>query len=160
MGSPEPTTGTRQSGDVESVDMVEDTHSSSSPFVPSLATDDSVQKSGASSPVALELFAGSCKLSKCLKFHGLLAYDVDHKKCKNRVGPCVVLDLTKGRGQAFVKDSLKSGQVACVTSSRARERKLSRRLRALGVPEPKPLRSAQFPMVFHGYKARISCELN
>ena len=155
MGSPEPTTGTRQSGDVESVDMVEDTHSSSSPFVPSLATDDSVQKSGASTPVALELFAGSCKLSKCLKFHGFLAYGVDHKKCKNRVGPCVVLDLTKGRGQAFVKDSLKSGQVACVpmappcgTSSRARERKLSRRLRALGVPEPKPLRSAQFPMGF------------
>ena len=155
MGSPEPTTGTRQSGDVESVDMVEDTHSSSSPFVPSLATDDSVQKSGASTPVALELFAGSCKLSKCLKFHGFLAYGVDHKKCKNRVGPCVVLDLTKGRGQAFVKDSLKSGQVACVpmappcgTSSRARERKWSRRLRALGVPEPKPLRSAQFPMGF------------
>ena len=66
-----------------------------------------------------------------------------------------MLDLTKGRGQAFVKDSLKSGQVACVpmappcgTSSRARERKLSRRLRALGVPEPKPLRSAQFPMGF------------
>ena len=78
-----------------------------------------------------------------------------------------MLDLTKGRGQAFVKDSLKSGQVACVpmappcgTSSRARERKLSRRLRALGVPDPKPLRSAQFPIVFHGCKAKISCELN
>lgn len=135
--------------------MAGDAHSLSPAAVSILATDDSVKKGGQSTPIALELFAGSCKLAKCLKSHGFLAYGVDHKKCKNRVGPCVVLDLTKSKGQVFVLDALKSGQVGCVpmappcgTSSRARERKLPRQLRALGVPEPKPLRSAQYPMGF------------
>ena len=91
---------------------------------------------------ALELLAGSCKLC-----HGFLAHGVDHKRCKNCVGPCVVLDLTSKKGQKFVEESLLHGKVACAamappcgTSSRAREKKLSRRLRALGVPELPPLR--------------------
>ena len=122
---------------------------------PDFATSDGVKKSGVSTPIALELFAGSCKLSKCLKAHGFLAYGIDHVKCKNRVGPCVVLDLTSTKGQEFVLASLESGQVGCVpmappcgTSSRARERKISRRLRSIGVPEPKPLRSPQYPWGF------------
>ena len=146
---------TRQSGEESSREAAGDSPIAAPLFASDLATDDSVQKCGSSTPVALELFAGSCKLSKCLKFHGFLAYGVDHKKCKNRVGPCVVLDLAKGRGQAFIRETLQSGQVACVpmappcgTSSRVRERKLSKRLRALGVKEPKPLRSSQHPMGF------------
>ena len=33
-------------------------------------------------PCTLELFAGSCKLSKCLKLHGFFAIGIDHKKCR------------------------------------------------------------------------------
>ena len=121
-------------------------HSSRSGKVHTADTNEGVQKSGMPILGALELFAGSCKLSKCLKAHGFLAHGIDHKKCKNCVGPCVVLDLTSRKGQMFVEESLLHGKVACTamappcgTSSRAREKKLSRRLRALGVPEPKPL---------------------
>ena len=114
-----------------------------------------------STPGAIELFAGSCKLSKCLKSHGFLAHGIDHKKCKNCVGPCVVLDLTRRKGQKFVEESLLHGKVACMpmappcgTSSRAREKKLSRRLRALGVPEPKPLRGDDHPLGFPWLEGR------
>ena len=114
-----------------------------------------------STPGALELFAGSCKLSKCLKSHGFLAHGIDHKKCKNCVGPCVVLDLTRKKGQKFVEESLLHGKVACMpmappcgTSSRAREKKLSRRLLALGVPEPKPLRGDDHPLGFPWLEGR------
>ena len=59
-------------------------------------------------PSALELLAGSCKLC-----HGFLAHGVDHKRCKNCVGPCVVLDLTSKKGQKLVEESLLHGKVAC-----------------------------------------------
>lgn len=66
-----------------------------------------------------------------------------------------MLNLTSAKGQQFVVKTLQSGQVACVpmappcgTSSRARERKISHRLRSIGVPEPKPLRSPQHPWGF------------
>ena len=129
--------------------------------VPEPAADDSVQKLGRSCPGALELFAGSCKLSKCLKMHGFAAHGIDHKKCKNRVGPCVIMDLTKKKGQLFVKSAIFNGKVACVpmappcgTSSKARERPIPRWLRALGVPEPKPLRSSQYPLGFPWLKGK------
>ena len=116
---------------------------------------DSVQKGEKVSPCALELFAGSCKLSKCLKSHGFAAFGIDHQKCKNRVGPCVVMDLTKKSSRTFIDTKLRTGKVAavpmappCGTSSRARERPLPKRLKRLGVPEPKPLRSAQHPWGF------------
>ena len=64
---------------------------------------DSVQNGEDVSPCALELFAGSCKLSKCLKMHGFAAFGIDHQKCKNRVGPCVVMDLTKKSSRSFLK---------------------------------------------------------
>ena len=122
---------------------------------------DSASKCGQSTAGALELFAGSCKLSKCLKEHGFRACGVDHKRCKNRVGPCVVMDLTNESGKEFVLASLESGQTTCVpmappcgTASRAREKKLSARLKRLGVPEPKPLRSPEFPMGLPGLSGK------
>ena len=122
---------------------------------------DSASKCGQSTAGALELFAGSCKLSKCLKEHGFRACGVDHKRCKNRVGPCVVMDLTNESGKEFALASLESGQTACVpmappcgTASRAREKKLSARLKRLGVPEPKPLRSPEFPMGLPGLSGK------
>ena len=99
---------------------------------------DSVQSGTKNSPCALELFAGSCKLSKALKSHGFAAFGIDHQKCKNRVGPCVIMDLSKKSSRVFIKKMLKSGRVGavpmappCGTSSRARERPIPRRLRRL-----------------------------
>ena len=116
---------------------------------------DSVQSGTKNSPCALELFAGSCKLSKALKSHGFAAFGIDHQKCKNRVGPCVIMDLSKKSSRVFIKKMLKSGRVGavpmappCGTSSRARERPIPRRLRRLGVPQPKQLRSSQYPLQF------------
>lgn len=116
---------------------------------------DSVQKREAVPPCALELFAGSCKLSKCLKSHGFAAYGIDHQKCKNRVGPCVVMDLTKKSSRKFLRQVISSGKVGavpmappCGTSSRAREKPIPARLKRLGVPQPKPLRSSQYPLGF------------
>lgn len=107
---------------------------------------DGASKSGQSTAGALELFAGSCKLSKCLKEHGFRACRVDHKRCKNRVGPCVVMDLTRAP--------------PCGTASRARERRLPKRLRRLGVPEPKPLRSPEFPMGLPGLTGKDAIRVN
>lgn len=128
---------------------------------------DGASKSGQSTAGALELFAGSCKLSKCLKEHGFRACGVDHKRCKNRVGPCVVMDLTRDSGKQFVLKSLESGQIACVpmappcgTASRARERRLPKRLRRLGVPEPKPLRSPEFPLGLPGLTGKDAIRVN
>ena len=84
---------------------------------------------------------------------GSLLMGLTTRKCKNCVSSCVVLDLTSKKGQMFVEESLLHGKVACAamappcgTSSRAREKKLSRRLCALGVPEPKPLLDADYAL--------------
>lgn len=65
------------------------------------------------------------------------------------------MDLTKKSSRAFISTMLRTGRVAavpmappCGTSSRARERPLPARLKRLGVPEPKQLRSAQHPLGF------------
>ena len=103
-------------------------------------------------PCTLELFAGSCKLTKCLNSHGFSAIGIDHMKCKNRVGPCVVMDLTKTKSRDFLTQKIDGGAVffipmapPCGTASRARDKPIPFRLRRLGVPSPKPLRSAQYP---------------
>ena len=65
-------------------------------------------------PQTFELFAGSCKLSKCLKLHGFSAVGIDHKKCKNRVGPCIVLDLSKSSSAKFLQSKIDSGSVVFI----------------------------------------------
>ena len=103
-------------------------------------------------PQTFELFAGSCKLSKCLKLHGFSAVGIDRKKCKNRVGPCIVLDLSKPNSAKFVKEKIDYGHVffipmapPCGTASRARDKPIPMRLQRKGVPSPPPLRSAEYP---------------
>ena len=98
-------------------------------------------------PQTFELFAGSCKLSKCLKLHGFSAAGIDHKKCMNRVGPCIVLDLSKPSSAKFVKDKIDRGHVffipmapPCGTASRARDKPIPMCLQRRGVPSPPPLR--------------------
>ena len=103
-------------------------------------------------PRTFELFAGSCKLSKCLKAHGFAAVGVDHKKCKNRVGPRIVLDLSRSNSADFIEAKVDEGDVffipmapPCGTASRARDKPIPAWLRRQGVPSPPPLRSAQYP---------------
>ena len=110
---------------------------------------DSVQSGAKNSPCALELFAGSCKLSKTLKSHGFSAFGIDHQKCKNRVGPCVIMDLSKKSSRVFIKKMLKSGRVGvvpmappCGTSSRARERPIP----SAAARSPPTEAAAQFPL--------------
>ena len=112
-------------------------------------------------PYTLELFAGSCKLSKCLKLHGFVALGIDHKKCKNRVGPCVIMDLANESSRKFLKQHVKKGTTffipmapPCGTASRARDKPIPFRLRRLGVPQPKPLRSSRYPMGLPGLSGR------
>ena len=103
-------------------------------------------------PQTFELFAGSCKLSKCLKLHGFSPVGIDHKKCKNRVGPCIVLDLSKVSSASFIKDKIDRNTVffipmapPCGTASRARDKPIPLWLRKRGVPSPPPLRSEEYP---------------
>ena len=110
-------------------------------------------------PRTFELFAGSCKLSKCLKAHGFSALGVDHKKCKNRVGPCIVLDLSHESSACFIEKKIDEGTVyfipmapPCGTASRARDKPIPRWLRQQGVPSPPPLRSAEYPSGLPGLK--------
>ena len=53
------------------------------------------QKVGSPLLVRLSCSQGLVNFHKCLKEHGFRACRVDHKRCKNRVGPCVVMDLTR-----------------------------------------------------------------
>ena len=110
-------------------------------------------------PCTFELFAGSCKLSKCLKAHGFSAVGVDHKKCKNRVGPCIVMDLSHESSARFIEKKVDEGIVyfipmapPCGTASRARDKPIPRWLRQQGVPSPPPLRSAEYPSGLPGLK--------
>ena len=83
---------------------------------------------------------------------GLRVISVDHEVVQP-VSPIVALDLTTDSGVQIMWDILSSpGVVAvhlglpCGTSSRARELPLPKALRMAGVPEPPPLRSAEFPL--------------
>ena len=103
-------------------------------------------------PQTFELFAGSCTLSKCLKLHGFSSVGIDHKKCKNRVGPRIVLDLSKVSSANFIKDKIDRNTVffipmapPCGTASRARDKPIPLWLRKRGVPSPPPLRSEDYP---------------
>ena len=103
-------------------------------------------------PQTFELFAGSCKLSKCLKLHGFSAVGIDHKKCKNRVGPCIVLDLSKVSSAKFLQSKVDRGGVVfipmappCGTIPRARDKPIPTWLQKRGVPSPPLLRSEEHP---------------
>ena len=103
--------------------------------------------------VALELFAGTARLTATLRNAGFSALGVDRPAGKTRtVGPCVRLDQTQVEAQRIVLDIIKAGRVLyvhmappCGTASRAREKPIPPGRRAEGAPQPKPLRSAQFP---------------
>lgn len=106
-----------------------------------------------SSIVCIELCAGSARLSAALAAKGFKTTAVDHIKNRHRqCHPCIKIDLSTDEGYKYVLSLLKSGLVMylhaappCGTASRAREKKISSRLKKKGVPEPRPLRSTAFP---------------
>ena len=76
---------------------------------------------------------------------------IDHEAGRNQV-PIVSLDLTLDGAQDILWTILSAPNLVgvhlglpCGTASRARDRPISKALRAQGVPSPPPLRSAEFP---------------
>jgi hypothetical protein len=103
-------------------------------------------------PIFVEIFAGRGTLSRAAIQAGFTVLSIDHDASAATV-PMVLLDLTTKTGEAILWDILSSNNVLgvhmglpCGTASLARERPVAASLRALGVPNPPPLRSAQHPL--------------
>jgi hypothetical protein len=101
-------------------------------------------------PIALELCAGSAKLSFGLKSAGFSVVPVDHARNKHKPWlPTITIDLADTLESQIVSELCHSAQpleviwagIPCGTCSRAREIPITIR----GMPGPKPLRSAEFP---------------
>ena len=88
----------------------------------------------------------SCLQGKCLRLHGFSAVAIDHKKCKNRVGPCIVLDLSKSSSVEFMKGKIDQGNVFFIPwHPRVAQHRGPKWLHREGVSSPPPLRSAEYP---------------
>ena len=103
-------------------------------------------------PLFVELFAGRATLSRAMIQAGFEVISIDHVS-DSPMAPIVVLDLTTPSGQKILWEILASDRLwaahmglPCGTSSRARDRPIAMNLQRLGVPSPKPLRSADHPM--------------
>ena len=107
----------------------------------------------ASRRLALEICGGCARLTREFCNQGLDGTGIDYKRNKSKpVGPSVMLDLTTTHGQLIMETTLNSGRVAvitaappCGTASRAREIPIGVKRRKQGVPQPKPLRTNEFP---------------
>ena len=100
----------------------------------------------------LEVFSGSATLARAAQRLGFTAVAVDNCPRRPQV-PTVRLDLASDMGRDALFRLLHDKKPAavhlgppCGTSSRARERPLPAKLRALGLRDPRPLRSADFPL--------------
>ncbi len=101
----------------------------------------------------IELCAVHAGLSAACFDVGFAPIPVDWAGNKHQASiPIFVADLTTEAGQALVWRLIEQNQVAyihmgppCGTASRARERRVPQWLRIRGAPDPKPLRSAQYP---------------
>ena len=103
-------------------------------------------------PIFVDFFAGRGTLSRAAIQAGFTVLSIDHDASSATV-PMVLLELTTKTGEAILWDILSSNNVLgvhmglpCGTASLARERPVAASLRALGVPNPPPLRSAQHPL--------------
>ena len=115
---------------------------------------------GASGFFCLELFCGTGNLTYAMKHFFPDSFGVDHKVTKQRV-KIVCLDLSKEDHQILVEQWALSGKclwvhfgVPCGTASRARFRRISRRIHG-----PPPLRSSRFPDGLPGLKGLHAIKL-
>ena len=94
--------------------------------------------------VRIELCAGSARLSATLAAQGFEATAIDHIKNRHRqCHPCSNIDLSSDEGYNYAQSLLKSGMVMylhaappCGAASRAREKKISAKLKRKGIEEP------------------------
>ena len=114
-------------------------------------TDESNQCQDNSRCIVLEIFAGSCRLSKACRGVGLEAVAVDQTASRSEQFPIFQVDLTDEVGfkklESFIeveKDSILHAHFApsCGTASRARGRPIPGEDPCAG---RQPLRSSQFP---------------
>ena len=101
----------------------------------------------------LEVCAGHAGLTAAMRRCGFNAIGIDSKRNAHiTVAPVAVLDLTTPGGRTELLRLCNSDRLAfvwwappCGTASRAREKKIPSWLRAQGAPEPRPLRSTEYP---------------
>ena len=110
------------------------------------------QKVSRGLPLFVEIFAGKATLSRAMIQTGFEVISIDHV-ADSPMAPIVSLDLTTSSGQKILWEILSNDRLwathmglPCGTSSRARDRPVAASLRRLGVPSPKPLRSADHPL--------------
>jgi hypothetical protein len=104
-------------------------------------------------PKALELCAGSAGATAALVEAGFDAMGIDHSFNRHRAkAPVLLHDLSSPEGLAAIMAMLGDtgpkfvwAGPPCGTFSRAREKRVSRRFRERGAPDPQPLRSEDFP---------------
>jgi hypothetical protein len=85
--------------------------------------------------LVIEVFAGSCRVTACLRQLGLgSSFGVDHQRSKNASGPVVVADLCTPEGVGLLWSWLQNEQVLavflalrCGSASRARQIPLKRK---------------------------------
>ena len=102
----------------------------------------------------LEVFAGSAGLTRAFGAARLLGVAIDHAERAHLPNDFyVVLDLQDKRAQDDLRKFVRHPDVRhvhfappCGTASRARDRPLTKSLRAAGVFEPPPARSDEFPL--------------
>ena len=107
-----------------------------------------------SNAVIIEVFAGTARVTACLRQVGLRSssFGVDHAKVKNLSGPVSVADSTTHEGIALLMNWVTSRNVLgvflappCGTASRARSIKLGKGFNRKLNNEPKALRSNRQP---------------
>ena len=94
----------------------------------------------------VELFGGRALLTMQANLLGFDGIAVDYTRNASKpVAPTALIDLTTSTGQQQLDANLGDGLIQavmsappCGTSSRAREKPISKRLKAMGAPEPKP----------------------
>lgn len=112
-----------------------------------------------------ELCAGCARLSLALSTKGFKVTAVDQKSNRHKqMYPTIALDLADDEAVHYMSSLLKQKGLVfyfhcappCGTASRARERRLSKKLRSM-IKEPRPLRSPSFP---HGLPSLQGLDLH
>ena len=109
-------------------------------------------------PKAIEFCAGSAGLTRALASIGFEAVGVDWVRNRHRAkAPVIKVDLSTAEGQATAFEMMRDERVRfvhfgppCGTFTRARDKRVPRRLVAAGAPDPPQLRSERYPLGLPG----------
>ena len=111
------------------------------------------QEFNGGTPTLIELFCGTAGVSAQFKLAGGKSMGIDHQVKRHKLKAAAVqMDLKQRWVQELLFKEVASGRVdaihmapPCGTSSAARNIPIKRKLRQKGAPQPRPLRSHQFP---------------